>query len=66
MGDMKKAYHILVGKPESKRPFGTHRAQTSSSSSSFLGFTAQRRPWPPLQNPAEFLGCFSTIFFFTG
>jgi hypothetical protein len=35
-------------------------------SSSFLGFTAQLRPWPPPQNPAEFLGGFSTIFFFTG
>jgi hypothetical protein len=35
------------------------------NSSSFLGSTAQRRPWPP-QNPAEFLGGFSTIFFFTG
>jgi hypothetical protein len=33
---------------------------------SFLGSTAQLRPWPPPQNPAEFLGCFSTIFFFTG
>jgi hypothetical protein len=32
---------------------------------SFLGSTAQRRPWTP-QNPAEFLGGFSTIFFFTG
>jgi hypothetical protein len=38
----------------------------NSSSSSFLGFTAQLRPWPPPQNPAEFLGGFSTIFFFTG
>jgi hypothetical protein len=37
-----------------------------SSSSSFLGSTAQSRPWPPPQNPAEFLGGFSTIFFFTG
>jgi hypothetical protein len=35
-------------------------------SSSFLGFTAQLRPWPPPQNPAEFLGGFSTIFFVTG
>jgi hypothetical protein len=35
-------------------------------SSSFLGSTAQLRPWPPPQNPAEFLGGFSTIFFFTG
>jgi hypothetical protein len=34
--------------------------------SSFLGSTAQLRPWPPPQNPAEFLGGFSTIFFFTG
>jgi hypothetical protein len=37
-----------------------------SSSSSFLGSTAQLRPWHPPQNPAEFLGGFSTIFFFTG
>jgi hypothetical protein len=35
-------------------------------SSSFLGSTAQLRPWTPSQNPAEFLGGFSTIFFFTG
>jgi hypothetical protein len=33
---------------------------------SFLGSTAQLRPWPPPQNPAEFLGGFSTIFFCTG
>jgi hypothetical protein len=31
----------------------------------FLGSTAQLRPWPP-QNPAEFLGGFSTIFFLQG
>jgi hypothetical protein len=37
---------------------------SSSSSSSFLGSTAQLRPWPSPQNPAEFLGGFS-IFFFT-
>jgi hypothetical protein len=36
------------------------------SSSSFLGSTAQVRPWPPPQNPAEFLGGFSAVFFFTG
>jgi hypothetical protein len=36
------------------------------SSSSFLGSTAQLRPWPPPQNPAEFLGGFSIIFFFKG
>jgi hypothetical protein len=35
-------------------------------SSYFLSSTAQLRPWPPPQNPAEFLGGFSTIFFFTG
>jgi hypothetical protein len=34
------------------------------SSSSFLGSIAHLRPWPPPQNPAEFLGGFSTIFFF--
>jgi hypothetical protein len=27
---------------------------------SLLGSTAQLRPWPPPQNPAEFLGGFST------
>jgi hypothetical protein len=30
--------------------------------SSFLGSTAQRRSWPPPQNPGDFLGGFSTIF----
>jgi hypothetical protein len=30
---------------------------------SFLGSTAQLRPWPPPKNPPEFLGGFSTIFF---
>jgi hypothetical protein len=34
--------------------------------SSFLGSTAQLKPWPSPQNPAEFLGGFSTIFFLTG
>jgi hypothetical protein len=33
---------------------------------SFLGSTAQLRSWPPPQNPAEFRGGFSTLFFFTG
>jgi hypothetical protein len=33
--------------------------------SSFLGSTAQLKPWRPPQNPAEFLEGFSTIFFFT-
>jgi hypothetical protein len=33
---------------------------------SFFGSTAQLRPWPPPQNPAEFLGGFSTILFFIG
>jgi hypothetical protein len=31
---------------------------------SFLGSTAQLRPWPPPQNPAEFLGGFSTFSFY--
>jgi hypothetical protein len=44
----------------------TSSSSSSSSSSSFLGSTAQSRPWPPPQNPAEFLGVFSTIFFFIG
>jgi hypothetical protein len=39
---------------------------TLSLSLSPLGYTAQLRPWPPPQNLAEFLGGFSTIFFFTG
>jgi hypothetical protein len=34
--------------------------------SSFLGSTAQLRPWPPPQNPDKFLGGFSTIFFLQG
>jgi hypothetical protein len=34
--------------------------------SSFLGSTAQLRPWPPPQNMAEFFGGFSTTFFFIG
>jgi hypothetical protein len=33
---------------------------------SFLGSTAQLRPWPPPQNLAEFLGGFSAIFFLQG
>jgi hypothetical protein len=42
------------------------RTFRESSSSSFLGSTAQFRPWPPPQNPTEFLGGFSTILFFAG
>jgi hypothetical protein len=37
-----------------------------SSAFYFLGSTVQLRSWPPPQNLAEFLGGFSTIFFFTG
>jgi hypothetical protein len=33
---------------------------------SFLGSTAQLRPWPPPQNPAEFLGGFSIFSFLQG
>jgi hypothetical protein len=36
------------------------------SSSSFLDSTAQLRPWPPPQNPAEFLGGLSTFSFLQG
>jgi hypothetical protein len=53
-----QAYSFL---PSGNRTYTTHK-----KSSSFLGSTAQLRPWPPPQNPAEFLGGFSTIFFFTG
>jgi hypothetical protein len=35
-------------------------------SSSFLVSTALLRPWPPPQNPAEFLGGFSTFSFLQG
>jgi hypothetical protein len=38
----------------------------TTGTSSFLVSTAQLRPWPPPQNRTEFLGGFSTIFFFTG
>jgi hypothetical protein len=48
------------------RPARRQSLYLYSSSSSFLGSTAQLRPWPPPQDPAEFLGGFSTIFFFTG
>jgi hypothetical protein len=36
------------------------------SSSSFLGSTAQLRPWSPPQNPAKFLGGFSTFSLLQG
>jgi hypothetical protein len=48
------------------RTFPFVSVQKPKYSSSFLGFTTQIMPWPPPQNPAEFLGVFSTIFFFTG
>jgi hypothetical protein len=32
----------------------------------FLGSAAQLRSWPPPQNPAQFFGGFSTIFFLQG
>jgi hypothetical protein len=43
-----------------KHPYG----QDNAILCSFFGSTAQLRPWPPAQNPAEFLAGFSTIFFF--
>jgi hypothetical protein len=50
----------------SKRPELCHQHANTYKYSSFFGSTAQLRPWPPPQNPAEFLEGFSTIFFFTG
>jgi hypothetical protein len=46
--------------------FGTIKINnaTLSLSPPPLGSTVQLRPWSPPQNPAEFLGGFSTIFFF--
>jgi hypothetical protein len=45
-----------------------HKQQGYSTLSfpSFFGSTAPLKPWPRPQNPAEFLGGFSTIFYFTG
>jgi hypothetical protein len=40
--------------------------ETVLSSFFFLGSTAQLRPWPPPQNPAEFLGGFSTFSLLQG
>jgi hypothetical protein len=54
---------VLSGRPGTT---STSSSSSSSSSSSFLGSTAQLRPWPPPQNPTEFLGGFAIIFFFTG
>jgi hypothetical protein len=50
---------------------GTNKATLMTNAdekttSSFLGSTAQFRPWPPPQNAAEFLGGFSQILFFIG
>jgi hypothetical protein len=57
----------LYSSSSNKKPLvGSCERGDVHSSSSFLGSTAQSRPWPPPQNPAEFLGGFSTIFFFTG
>jgi hypothetical protein len=41
-------------------------SSSSSTTTTTTTTTAQLRPWPPPQNPAEFLGGFSTIFSFTG
>jgi hypothetical protein len=54
---------MYVFKKQRQYPYAL---QNITSSSSFLGSTAQLKPWRPPQNPAEFLGGFSTIFFFTG
>jgi hypothetical protein len=50
---------VLIRKAETNFPrLAGVSVSYSSSSSSFLGSTAQLRPWPPPQNPAEFLGGF--------
>jgi hypothetical protein len=49
-----------------KFPFGIMAVKLNRLAISLLRSTAQLRPWPPPQNPAEFLGGFSTNFFFTG
>jgi hypothetical protein len=41
-----------------------HAQPISSFVTSSLGSTAQLRPWPPPQNPAEFLGGFSQFSFY--
>jgi hypothetical protein len=57
--DMRNANTILVAKLEGKDQLRDLDVDVST----FLGSTAQLRPWPPPQNPAEFLRGFSTIFF---
>jgi hypothetical protein len=54
------------GRIRVKETFRKEFVQVSLSPPPFLGSTAQLRPWLPPQNSAEFLGGFSTIFFFTG
>jgi hypothetical protein len=58
--------HISITQQNNRDVKPDTRCRVSETSTSFLGSTAQLRPWPPPQNPAEFLGGFSTIFFFTG
>jgi hypothetical protein len=62
MRQVRSAYKIFVQKLASRRPLRRFKY----TSSSFLGSTAQLRPWPPPQNQTEFIGVFSTIFFLTG
>jgi hypothetical protein len=63
-----RLFDIFHEDPEKspRKYVATRSAFLHKYSSSFLGSTAHLRPWPPPQNLAEFLGGFSTIFFFTG
>jgi hypothetical protein len=57
---------IIIISSSSSSSSSSNSSSNLLLNSSFLGSTAQLKPWPPPQNPAEFLGGFSTIFFFTG
>jgi hypothetical protein len=62
---IKRLGYFVFSGDEIKDVNGEWRKQNLSF---FLSFAPQPSlgPWPPPQNPAEFLGGFSTIFFFTG
>jgi hypothetical protein len=73
MGEKRNAYKILVRKPKGKKPLGIPRRKSLSLS---LSLSLPLAPQPSLGlgllhkllpiKTAEFLGGFSTIFFFTG
>jgi hypothetical protein len=77
--NLKLALYAICCCEHSNEPYRFHKRKRISSLhelllafqeglllSSFLGSTSQLRPWPPLQNRAEFLGGFSTIFLLQG